>query len=57
MKPPPRLARIRGGCASQAGDAAVKPSSGNEPLKGPRLDGASSYTNQSDIGVLFDEGA
>ncbi len=40
--------------ASQSGDAAAKPFSGDQLLNGPRLDGASGHTSQSDIDILFD---
>jgi chemotaxis protein CheZ len=49
-----RMADILGRRASQPGDAAVKPSSGDELLSGPRLDGASGHTSQSDNDILFD---
>ena len=42
-------------CQGQPGDApAAKPSSGHGLLNGPRLDGASGHTSQSDIDALFD---
>ncbi len=42
-------------CKGQPGDAtAAMPSFGHGLLNGPRLDGASGHTSQSDIDVLFD---
>jgi chemotaxis regulatin CheY-phosphate phosphatase CheZ len=40
--------------ASQSGDAAAQPFSGDQLLNGPRLERASGHTRQSDIGILID---
>jgi chemotaxis protein CheZ len=40
--------------ASQSGDAAAQPFSGDQLLNGPRLEGASGHIRQSDIDILFD---
>ncbi len=49
-----QVAAILERCKNQPGDAsAAKPSSGHGLLNGPRLDGASGHTSQSDIDALF----
>jgi chemotaxis protein CheZ len=50
-----QVASILDRCRGQPGDTpAAEPFSGRGLLHGPRLDGASGHTSQSDIDVLFD---
>jgi chemotaxis protein CheZ len=49
-----RVAGILDRCKSPSGETPTgKPSSGRGLLNGPRLDGASGHTSQSDIDALF----